>query len=169
MGNNKIREITDGKLDTSVAIIRRAFGTVADEMGYTEVSVPVFPAFITVEKLKVLKARGAVFFGLFIDGKQIGFVAVEKENDGKYYMKRLAVLPEFRHGGYGREMVNHVIEYVKNKGNNKLHITIVDDNPVLKKWYLEMGFKETSVQKFEHLLFMVSFMELDIGLRKSNK
>ena len=157
-----ISEVTGDKLDKSVEIIRRAFGTVADEMGYTEALVPVFPAFTTVEKLKVLKTRGAVFFGLFVDGKQAGFVAVEKENDSKYYMKRLAVLPELWHGGYGRELVNHVIEYVKSKGNNKLHITMVNENPVLKKWYLEMGFKETSVQKFEHLPFKVSFMELSI-------
>jgi len=159
----EIREITGEKLDKSVAIIQRAFGTVADEMGYTEALVPVFPAFTTIEKLKELKARGAVFFGLFVDGKQVGFVAVEKENDGKYYMKRLAVPPELRHRGYGRELVNHVIEYVRNKGHQKLHITIVDENPVLKNWYLGMGFKETLVRKFEHLPFNVSFMELDIA------
>jgi diamine N-acetyltransferase len=161
-GKKEIREITGNKLDKSVEIIRRAFGTVADEMGYTEALVPVFPAFTTVEQLNVLKTRGAVFFGLFVDGKQAGFVAVEKENDGKYYMKRLAVLPDLWHGGFGRELVNHVIEYVKSKGDNKLHLTLVNENPILKNWYLDMGFRETSVQKFEHLPFEVSFMELSI-------
>jgi GNAT superfamily N-acetyltransferase len=161
-GNRKIKEITGGKLDTSVAIIRRAFGKVAEAMGITEASAPPFPAYTTVPKLDELRTRGAVFFGLFVNGKQAGFVAVEKENDAKYYMKRLAVLPEFWHGGYGRELVNYAIEYVKNKGNNKLHLTIVNENPVLKNWYLGMGFKETSVQKFERLPFTVSFMELDI-------
>ena len=158
----EIREITGEKLDTSVIIIRRAFGTVAAEMGYTEEIAPPFPAFTTVAKLKALKDRGAVFFGLFIDGKQVGFVATEKEADGKYYIKRLSVLPEHRHAGLGILLVNHIIAYVKSKGYNKLHLTMVDENPVLKNWYLDMGFRETSVQKFEHLPFMVSFMELDI-------
>ncbi len=161
-GDGKIREITSEELDASAAIIRAAFGTVAKEMGYTEEIVPVFPAFTTLEKLKVLKDRGAVFFGLFLDGKQVGFVAAENES-GKYYIKRLSVLPEYRHGGFGRQMVNHIIEYVKSQGHHKLHLTMVDENPVLKDWYLGMGFRETAVQKFEHLPFMVSFMELEIA------
>jgi ribosomal protein S18 acetylase RimI-like enzyme len=159
--DGEIREITSEKLDASVAIIRAAFGTVAKEMGYTEDIVPVFPAFTTVEKLKALRDRGAVFFGLFLDCKQVGFVAAENES-GKYYIKRLSVPPEYRHGGFGRQLVNHIIEYIKGRGHHKLHLTMVDENPVLKNWYKAMGFKETSVQKFEHLPFMVSFMELEI-------
>jgi len=158
----KIKEITGDKLDKSVEIVRRAFGTVAQEMGITEEAAPFFPAFITIERLEELRKRGAIFFGLFIDGQQAGFVAVEKENDGKFYMKRLAVFPEFRHGGYGRDLVDTVIEYVRNKGSRKLHITIVNGETVLKEWYQGMGFKEVSIQKFEHLPFRVCFMELSI-------
>jgi ribosomal protein S18 acetylase RimI-like enzyme len=158
----KIIEITGDKLDKSVEIIRRAFGTVAEEMGITEEVTPFFPAFITIERLEELRKRGAIFFGLFIDGQQAGFVAVEKENDGKFYMKRLGVLPEFRHGGYGRNLVDTVLEYVKNKGSRKLHIAIVNEQTRLKDWYLGMGFKEVSIQKFEHLPFRVCFMELSI-------
>jgi ribosomal protein S18 acetylase RimI-like enzyme len=158
----QIREITGENLDKSVNIIRRAFGTVAEEMGYTEALVSAFPAFTTVEKLNVLKSRGAVFFGGFIDGKQAGFAALEKEPDGKYYIKRISVLPEYRHSGLGRALVNHVIGYVRNKGETKLHLTMADENPVLRNWYLGMGFKETSIKKFEHLPFYVSFMERDI-------
>ena len=158
----EIREITGGKLDKSVEIVRAAFGTVAKEMGYTEALVPVFPAFITVEKLKAIKDRGAVFFGLFIGTRQVGFVAAEKEKTGNYYIEKLAVLPEFRHLGLGRKLVNHVIAYAKSKGYRKLNLTMADENQVLKKWYLDIGFKETSVRKFDHLPFPVSFMELDI-------
>lgn len=159
----EIREITGEKLDKSVEIIRAGFGTVAEEMGYSEAIVPVFPAFIKIEHLKALKERGAVFFGAFVDGSQAGFIAVEKENDGNYHMKRLAVLPEYRHDGLGKMLIDHVIDYIKNKGYNTVHLAMADENPVLKKWYLDMGFKETSVQKFEHLPFPVSFMKKDMG------
>jgi len=158
----EIKEITGGKLDKSVEIIRTVFGTVAKEMGYTEASVPVFPAFITVEKLEAIKDRGAVFFGMFIGTRQVGFIAAEKEKPGNYYIEKLAVLPEFRHLGLGMKLVNHVIAYAKSKGYRKLNLTMVDENQVLKKWYLDMGFKETVVRKFDHLPFLVSFMELDI-------
>jgi ribosomal protein S18 acetylase RimI-like enzyme len=158
----EIKEITGGNLEKSVEIIRAGFGTVAREMGYTEAIVPVFPAFIKVEHLKALKDRGGIFFGAFIDGKQAGFIAVEKENDGNYHLKRLAVSPEYRHDGLGKMLIDHAIAYIKNKGHNKVYLVMADENPVLKKWYLDMGFKETSVKKFDHLPFPVSFMEKDI-------
>jgi ribosomal protein S18 acetylase RimI-like enzyme len=110
----------------------------------------------------MLKDRGATFFGLFIGGQQVGFVVVEREEDGKAYMKRLAVLPEYWHGGLGRELVNHAIRYWQNKGEQKLNIAVAGDRGVLNDWYKELGFKETSVQQFEHLPFKVSYMELDI-------
>jgi diamine N-acetyltransferase len=159
----EIREITGDNLEKSVEIIRAGFGTVAKEMGYTEAIVSFFPAFIKIEHLKALRDRGAIFFGAFIDGEQSGFIAVEKENDGNYHLKRLAVSPEYRHDGLGKMLIDHAIAFIKNKGHNKVQLAMADENPVLKKWYLDMGFKETSVQKFEHLPFPVSFMEKDIG------
>jgi N-acetylglutamate synthase-like GNAT family acetyltransferase len=87
---------------------------------------------------------------------------VEQESDGAYYMKRLAVLPECRHGGYGRELINYVIDHVRKKGIQKLSIAIVNEQAVLKNWYQEMGFKEVSIKEFEHLPFRVCFMEMDL-------
>jgi N-acetylglutamate synthase-like GNAT family acetyltransferase len=145
-----------------VNIIRRAFSTVAEELGIKEEITPLFPAFMTKERLAETRNKGAIFWGLFIDGKQAGFVAIEKEKDGKYFMKRLAVLPEHRHGGNGKALVDTAITYTKSKGEKKLYIAMVNEQTVLKEWYKMMGFKETSVQKFEHLPFHVCFMELDI-------
>jgi ribosomal protein S18 acetylase RimI-like enzyme len=158
-----IRDVTGASLEANAAIIRRAFGTVADELGFTEANVPVYPAFITAERLGELRSRGAVFFGLFIEDVQAWFVAVDKENDGKYYMKRLAVLPEYRQRGYGKKLVDFVIDFVKGRGSRKLHIAIVNEQAILKRWYQGMGFRETSVKYFERLPFRVCFMELDIG------
>ena len=160
--NRAIRVITRNPLQPSVILIRRAFGTVAEEMGITEQNAPLYTAFITKERLEDTRRKGAVFWGLFVDGKQVGFVAVEKEKDGHYWMKRLAVLPEFRHGGSGKALVDTVIAYARSQGEKKLYIAMVNDEKVLKNWYLAMGFKETSVQKFDRLPFSVSFMELDI-------
>jgi ribosomal protein S18 acetylase RimI-like enzyme len=158
-----IRDVTGASLEANAAIIRRAFGTVAAELGLTEANAPVYPAFTTAERLGELRSRGAVFFGLFIGGVQVGFVAVEEEKDGKYYMKRLAVLPEYRHGGYGKKLVDFVIDFVKGRGSRKLHIAIVNEQAILKAWYQGLGFRETSVRTFERLPFSVCFLELDIG------
>jgi ribosomal protein S18 acetylase RimI-like enzyme len=158
-----IIDVTGASLEENAVIVRKAFGTVAVDLGLTTDNSPMYPAFTTAERLGELRTRGAVFFGLFIDGVAAGFVAVEKENDGKYYMKRLAVLPEYRHGGYGKKLVDHVIDYVKGRGSRKLYIAIVNEQTVLKEWYRGMGFRETSMKSFEHLPFTVCFMEMDIG------
>ncbi len=157
-----IREVTGDSLETNADIIRKSFGTAAGELGINLDNAPMYPAFTTAERLGELRSRGAEFFGLFIDDVPAGFVAVEKEKDGKYYMKRLAVLPEYRHGGCGKELVDFTIDYVKNKGIEKLYIAIVNEQTVLKDWYQGMGFRETSVKTFERLPFTVCFMELDI-------
>ena len=157
-----IRIITNEPLETSLAVVRRAFGTVAVEMGFTEQNAPRYTAFITKERLEEPLQHNGVFWGLFEGGKQIGFVALEIEDGGRYWMKRLAVLPEYRHGGNGKALVDTVIEYARAKGQHKLYIGMVDDETVLKNWYLNMGFKVTSVQAFPNLPFKVAFMELDI-------
>lgn len=161
-GKKDIRVITNNPLEPSVEIIRRAFGTVAEEKGITEQNAPLYTAFMTKERLEDTRQKGAVFWGLFADGKQVGFVAVEKEKDGHYWMKRLAVLAEYRHGGSGKALVDTAIAFARSKGEKKLYIAVAGDSGVLNDWYKNMGFKETSVQKFAHLPFAVSFMELDI-------
>lgn len=158
-----VRIIANGEaLETSVDVIRAAFGTVAEEMGFTEENAPRYTAFTTLEKLVELRDRKSVFWGLYEDGRQVGFVAVEKEDDGKYWMKRLAVLPEYRHGGSGRVLVDTVIDYVRALGESKLHIGVVYDQTIVVKWYLAQGFKVTKIFGVPELPFKVGFMELEL-------
>jgi diamine N-acetyltransferase len=159
----EIRIITDELLEPSVDLIRRSFATVAAEMGFTEQNAPRYTAFITKERLEENRQQHGIFWGLYIGGKEAGFVAVIKENDGKYSMKRLAVLPEYRHGGSGRALVDTVIDYVRGLGEKKLYIGMVNEETVLKNWYLSMGFKVTQIlNDIPDLPFTVALMEKDI-------
>ncbi len=158
-----IRELVDTPLDDSVRIVRSAFGKVADELGITEECTPGFPAFVNLERLEEMRAGGAVFFGTFINGSQAGVVALEKEPAGEYYMKRLAVLPEYWHGGLGRALVDYVIDYAGKLGIGKLYLGMVNEQTALKNWYRKIGFRETAIKKFEHLPFSICFMEMDIA------
>ncbi|OGO30959.1 MAG: hypothetical protein A2Z29_01025 [Chloroflexi bacterium RBG_16_56_11] len=157
-----IKDITSDPLGDSVEIIRRGFGTVTAEMGLTEETAPYSPAFMTLKQLEELRDSGAVFFGFFVGNRQIGFVAVQEETDGVYFMKRLAVLPEFRHHGYGRELVKKVIDYLRTRGINKLSLAMVNEQTVLKDWYQGMGFKEKSIEHFGNMPFTICFMEKNI-------
>ena len=151
-----------GPLEESAEVIRTSFRTVAEELGLTEESAPTHPSFISTRQLEELRDNGLVFFGYFIEGKQVGFVAVEKADDSLYYMEKLAVLPGYRHRGYGLELVKHALNYAKNRGGKTLSIGIIDEQTVLKDWYIDIGFTETSVKTFPHLPFTVCFMEITV-------
>jgi diamine N-acetyltransferase len=158
-----IRIITDEPLEPSVALIRRSFATVAAEMGFTEQNAPRYTAFITKDRLAEARQQGGIFWGLFNEGKQVGFVAVVKEPDDKYWLKRLAVLPEYRHGGSGRALVDMVIDYVRGLGEKKLYLGMVNEETVLKNWYLSMGFRVTKIlNDIPDLPFTVALMEKEI-------
>ncbi|MFA5079696.1 MAG: GNAT family N-acetyltransferase [Dehalococcoidia bacterium] len=162
----EIKEIvTDDQITESVEVIREAFGTVVREFNLTRENAPSHPFFSTREQLVELN-RKAAFFGFYLDGIQIGFVAVEKAEGGVYYLARLAVKPQYRHRGYGRKLTEFVIDYVRSRGGVKVALGMIDSQTVLKDWYKSLGFVQTGTRQFEHLPFVVCFMEKAVSAKK---
>jgi ribosomal protein S18 acetylase RimI-like enzyme len=151
--------LNDLGLQESLGIIRNSFITVANVLGLTPENAATNPAFLTFEKFKAAVAKGILMFGLFSEKRQVGFVALEIAEDRVYYMERLAVLPEFRHQGFGVKLMDFVFEYVRSLGGQKVSIAIIDENEVLKRWYLKYGFEPTEIKHYPHLPFTVCFME----------
>lgn len=98
-------------------------------------------------------------FGLCIDDEIIGFASLTDMGDGTYEMNDVAVLPEYRHYGYGKKLLDSCKAKVKELGSTKIIIGIVEDNTVLKNWYTANGFTHIGTKKFDHLPFTVGFME----------
>ena len=161
--NHEIREITDASLKKSVSIIREAFGAVIGELGITEENCPRFPAFTTVADLAEKRDSGARLCGAFADGQQVGVILVEKEADGRYFAKRLAVLPGYWHRGLGEKLMARAIECVRDYGAAKINIAIVNEHTILKDWYLGMGFRVIGVEEISFLPFDVGFLEKEIA------
>ncbi len=159
MSNTVIIKKIENEFDECNDVVRRSFITVAEELNITRENAPTNPAFLGPESLVKMKDKGIVMYGAYKGGICIGFVAVEKANDDVFYMERLAVLPEYRHNGYGRKLIDFVIDYVGKNGGKKVSIGIINENRRLKDWYISCGFTETSKRKFEHLPFEVCFME----------
>lgn len=68
-------------------------------------------------------------------------------NDDSVELNNLAVLPEYRHLGIGKELVDYAITYSKNiPGTNKIKIGIVEENTILKEWYEKIGFVHTALR-----------------------
>jgi ribosomal protein S18 acetylase RimI-like enzyme len=150
--------LAEQELETSASVIRASFLTVAREFNITPENAPTNAAFIKHADLLKMRERGIAMFGLFEDKAQIGFVAVEKADGGIFYMEKLAVLPEYRHRGYGRTLIDFVCEYVKNEGGSAISIGIIDHHSVLKNWYRACGFTITDTKSFGNLSFKVCFL-----------
>ena len=131
-----IREIAnDNELENSVKVIVDSFGTVAVEFKLNKDNCHTHPSLVTLKQLQEMKRKGLKLFGLFENDTQVGFVAVEKKKDRVYSIEKLAVLPGYRHKGYGGELLAFIGEHVKNLEGKKLSIGIINENIVLKKWY----------------------------------
>jgi GNAT superfamily N-acetyltransferase len=143
-------------------VIRRSFATVAREFSLTEENCPAHTSFITDEKL-IGKITDSYFpYGYFVDGKLIGFVSLTDIGGGVYELNHLAVLPEFRRFGYGKELLDFCKEKVRDFGAAKIVIGIIEEHTVLKNWYAANGFVHTGAKKFGHQPFTAGFMEWSV-------
>ena len=159
-----IRETSSpSDLDVSLRVIRDSFQTVTGQFGLTEENCPTHPAFMTAGQLEDMKDRGLKLFGLFSRGQQVGFIAVEKNEGGVFWIEKLAVLPSHRHHGFGEKLVGHAIDYIRENGGTKVSLGMIDEHTVLKDWYKGLGFRQTSARRFPHLPFTVCMMEKNLG------
>jgi ribosomal protein S18 acetylase RimI-like enzyme len=154
-----IRSISgDRDLETSVSVIRASFLTVAREFNLTPENAPSNAAFIKLADLLKMRDRGIAMFGLFENDTQAGFVAVERADENVFYLEKLAVLPESRHRGFGKALIDFVCVYVKHEGGSTVSIGVINNHTVLKRWYQACGFMVTGVKSFQHLGFKVCFL-----------
>ena len=157
-----IRNISSLDIPECAAVIRDSFSTTARDFSITETNCPGHTSFIKTEKLQKQYNDGRPMF-VYTDGNKIvGYFSLAPMENGDYELNNLAVLPEYRHKGYGEEMVLFGIDLVRDFGGNKISIGIIEGNTVLKNWYSRLGFLHTGIKKFGHLPFTVGFMEYSI-------
>jgi diamine N-acetyltransferase len=137
------------------AVIRASFSTVAGQFGLTKENAPSHPSFLTAEALSLQREKGASLFGLYDGEAQLGCVAIEpsKTAERTFYLERLAVLPECRHRGYGRSLLDFAAAEIGKRGGKVTGIAIIDEHAELKRWYQGYGFVEIRTQRFPHLPF----------------
>jgi ribosomal protein S18 acetylase RimI-like enzyme len=138
-----IKQIQVSEFPVAVEMIRASFITVAKEFDLTEENCPRHTAFsTTAEELHKNLNWGWLMYGLYEDNKIVGYVALSKsrETDGEYELHNLAVLPEYRHKGYGKQLVGFCKAKTKELGGAKIFLSFIEENTVLKNWYLANGF-----------------------------
>ena len=123
------------------------------------------PSFYTKEWVISDFEKNEEYFLYEENGISMGCVAFEHPRNDTAYLNRLAVLPQFRHKGIGKKLVEYILEYAKSKGVEKVSIGIIAEHDLLKEWYLDIGFIEVSTKSFEHLPFGVTYMKYEFKNR----
>lgn len=155
-----IVRVQKGELDQCLEVIRSSFATVAEDFGFTEENCPGHSSFMKLDRLERDFDFGNPMYAYVADGRFVGFVSVRPMEES-CEMKLLAVLPDCRHGGIGRALVEHAKRITLEAfGKHKMTIGIIEEGALLKAWYEGLGFIHTGTQKFEHLPFTVGFMEM---------
>jgi GNAT superfamily N-acetyltransferase len=155
---------TEPQFEQVFHVIKRSYATVAAEFGLTGENAPTNPAFLSQEQFSTYLEKEVVMFGLMKEDVLVGCTALEKSADREdcYYLERLAVLPEERHQGFGRQLLDFAVQAVRNRKGRRIEIGIIADHSLLKKWYTDYGFAVTGTKQFEHLPFKVCFLAMDI-------
>ena len=155
----RIKEIDRCELNECLEVIHQSFRTVAEQFGLTKENCPKHTSFIPLSFLETQMKWGWYMYALHLDGKIIGYMSLSKEGDKVFELHNLAVLPEFRHKGYGKLLLDFAKEKVMSLGGRKIKIGIIEESTVLKNWYIQNGFVHTGIKKYDHLPFTSGYME----------
>ena len=160
--NLSIRKVESHELDSCAEVIRKSFAAVAEEFNLSEENCPTNGAFVKTDRLMSDMSDGKHMYGLFNKNSLIGFFELEDIGAGRFALEKLAVLPAFRHKGYGTFMLDYAKIKVAEIGGTAITIGIIEQNTILKDWYSKYGFVHTGTKKFHHLPFLVGFMEMSV-------
>ena len=153
----KVADSTDIRLLSR--LIRESFLDVAKRFDLTLENCPRHPSNCTDEWIENDFNRGVTYYILENESLPIGCVALERASEDLCYLERLSVLSAYRRNGFGRKLVDHVIEQANLFGAKLISIGIIAAHKELKEWYKRIGFVEGETKKFEHLPFLVTFMQ----------
>ncbi|MCB0597728.1 MAG: GNAT family N-acetyltransferase [Lewinellaceae bacterium] len=65
---------------------------------------------------------------------------------------QMAIVPEYQHKGIGKKLIHYIREFCREKGINRLQLSVWLDNEIAKSFYEQMGFEG-------YLLYMEMKME----------
>ncbi|WP_291640244.1 GNAT family N-acetyltransferase [Clostridium sp.] len=157
-----IRQIERDEIKVCVQVIKKSFGTVAQEFSLTKENCLGNASFMKVEKLYKQYDGGRPMFAYLNNGIIVGYFSLRKGDGGNFELNNLAVLVKYRHKGYGREMIVFAMDKVREMGSNKMTIGLIEENTKLRNWYSSLGFIHTGTRKYKHLPFTVCFMKIGL-------
>lgn len=162
--NNKcaqpsIRPASENDITTIAHLIQLAYKDVAQRFGLTPDNCPKHPSNCTNAWIRSDLERAVTYFLLVNDNTLVGCAALETTDPAVAYIMRLAVLPAFRHRGFGEILVRHIIAQVRGLAMSSISIGLIAEQEELAAWYGKLGFVLGETKQFDHLPFTVRYMK----------
>ena len=159
-----IREVKREDIPVCASLIKKSFKTVADEYGFTEENAPRFTAFATTDERLYWHMDGEhrPMYVFEEDGVLCGYYSLLLQDNNECELNNLAVLPECRHRGIGKELLEHSFEIARSNGSSLMNIGIVEENKRLRKWYEDNGAVHVGTKKFDFFPFTCGYMKKEL-------
>ncbi len=159
-----IREATREDIPTCVNLIRSSFMTVADEFGITKENAPRFTAFaISEDRLYWhMNEEHRPMFVAEEDGVLCGYYSLLIQENGECELNNLAVLPQYRHRGIGKQLLEHSCSVAKSLGCRTMNIGIIEENKTLRAWYEQNGAVHVGIKKFDFFPFTCGYLKREL-------
>ena len=156
-----IKEVTEQEIAECVKLIRESFATVAETFGFTAENAPRFTAFATTEdRLKWhMHGEHRPMYAFYENGTMVGYYSLLLQKDDQCELNNVCVLPSHRHKGIGEKLLTHAFQTARMQNCQKINISIVEENQILRKWYESFGFVHTGTHKFDFFPFTCGYME----------
>jgi len=158
----KIRSTDANDIALLAEIIRTSFQDVAHRFNLTPANCPTHPSNCAPEWIETGLGKGIRYYVLESDGVPCGCVALERASPEKSYLERLAVLPNHRKHGYGKRLVEHVLDQARGEGTKRVELAIIAEHWELREWYERQGFQVFRTAEYAHLPFKVAFLFMEI-------
>lgn len=94
-----------------------------------------------------LQETNARYFFARVKGTQIGQIGVVDTGES-IYIRGVGVLSEYRHQGYGRQVLATVLQAMRDEGQTKFVLDVATENPAALSIYKACGFHETTVYDY---------------------
>lgn len=159
-----IKAVTMKDIAECVKVIRESFSTVANEFGFTTENAPEFTAFaVTEERLhRQLTEENRPMYAFFDNETVVGYYSLLLQENKECELNNLCVIPAYRHNGIGEELLKDVFHTAGKLNCNKINISIVEENELLRKWYESFGFVHIGTKKFDFFPFTCGYMEKNL-------
>jgi len=153
-----------------VALLDIVFGPLMDSLGRRRIgdriSLNYSPPLIT--KLSVGTPKFVPGFVWEQDGQIVANLSLIKSQlPGRYLIANVAVHPDFRRRGYGRNLMEEAIQHVKFRNGQEIHLQVREENVAATLLYEDLGF--TGIGSVKQWLAASSRIRLPAGYSQFGK